>query len=100
MPTNRRTFIRRTSSALAAAGIVPFGAATAEGESLGAQSNPCSNLPRQGPKAVVRGKAAVASSQNSIVTQTMLDVLKAGGNAVDACVAGAIVQATVQPEMT
>jgi gamma-glutamyltranspeptidase / glutathione hydrolase len=47
----------------------------------------------QGPKEVVHGKRAVASSQNPIVTQTMLDVLEAGGNAADALVAGCITQA-------
>jgi gamma-glutamyltranspeptidase/glutathione hydrolase len=57
-------------------------------------------LARQGPKRVVRDKRAVASSQHPIVTQTMLDVLKLGGNAVDAVVAGAITQATVQLDMT
>ena len=55
---------------------------------------------RVGPKEVVRGKKAVAASQHPIVTDTMLDVLREGGNAVDAGVAGCLVQATVQQEMT
>ena len=59
-----------------------------------------SHLPRQGPKEVVRGKHAVASSQSPIVTQTMLDVLRAGGNAADAAVAGCLTQGTVQIDMT
>jgi gamma-glutamyltranspeptidase len=54
------------------------------------------NLSRQGPKEVIHGKRAVASSQSPIVTQTMLDVMKAGGNAIDAVVAGSITQATVE----
>lgn len=58
------------------------------------------NLSRQGPKEVVHGKRAVATSQSPIVTQTMLDVLKSGGNAIDAVVAGSITQATVQIDMT
>jgi gamma-glutamyltranspeptidase/glutathione hydrolase len=55
---------------------------------------------RQGEKEVVHGRKAVASSQSPIVTEVMLQVLREGGNAVDATVAGNIVQATVQPEMT
>ena len=55
---------------------------------------------RVGPKEVVRGKKAVAASQHPIVTDTMLDVLREGGNAADAGVAGCLVQATVQQEMT
>ena len=65
-----------------------------------ASSTPPLPLPRQGPKEVVRGKRAVASSQSPIVTRTMLDVLRAGGNAADAVVAGCLTQATVQIDMT
>lgn len=60
----------------------------------------CAGLSHQGPKEVIHGKRAVASSQSPVVTQTMLDVMKAGGNAIDAAVAGAITQATVQIDMT
>ena len=35
-------------------------------------------LPRLGPKPVVRGKKAVASSQHPIVTETMLQVMREG----------------------
>jgi gamma-glutamyltranspeptidase/glutathione hydrolase len=47
-----------------------------------------------------RGQRAVCSSQHPIVTETMLDVLRSGGNAVDATIAGCLVQATVQQDMT
>jgi gamma-glutamyltranspeptidase/glutathione hydrolase len=57
-------------------------------------------LSRVGPKPVVRGKKAVASSQHPIVTETMLDVLREGGTAADAGIAGCLVQATIQQEMT
>jgi gamma-glutamyltranspeptidase/glutathione hydrolase len=57
-------------------------------------------LPTQGPKEVVRGRRAVAASQSPIVTGIMLDVLEAGGNAVDAAVAGCIAEGTVQIDMT
>jgi gamma-glutamyltranspeptidase/glutathione hydrolase len=86
----RREFLR--NAALAG---VALEARAASSESLS-----CGPLSRQRPKAVVRGKRAVAASQHPIVTETMLDVLKSGGNAVDAAMAGAITQATVQTDMT
>ncbi|RJQ83163.1 hypothetical protein D5S19_20515 [Amycolatopsis panacis] len=46
------------------------------------------------------GNRAVASSQSQIVTDTMLDVLGSGGNAIDAAIAGNLVQAVVQQDMT
>ncbi len=55
---------------------------------------------RVGPKAAVTGERAVCSSQHPIVTDTMLATLRAGGNAIDAGIAGCLVQATVQQEMT
>lgn len=95
MATDRRQFIQGAGLGLAATGL---GASVAEA----ARATPKSqfDLGRQGPKEVVRGKRAVASSQHPIVTQTMLDVLKAGGNAMDAVIAGSITQATVQIDMT
>ncbi|WP_240437486.1 gamma-glutamyltransferase [Sciscionella marina] len=42
----------------------------------------------------------MASSQHPIVTDTMLDTLRAGGSAVDAAIAGCLVQAVVQQDMT
>lgn len=95
MTSRRRVFMKQAGAGLAAAGLGdgrPAGAAQ-EGTAQPA-------LARQGPKPVERSTRAVASSQNPIVTTTMLDVLAAGGNAVDATVAGCITQATVQPEMT
>lgn len=55
---------------------------------------------RVGPKSSVSGAQAVASSQHPIVTDTMLDILRSGGNAIDAAIAGNIVQAVVQQDMT
>ena len=57
-------------------------------------------LPRPGRKPIARGEKAVASSSHPIVTETMLEVMRAGGNAVDAGIAGCLVQPVVQPEMT
>lgn len=55
---------------------------------------------RVGGKGSVTARQAVASSQHPTVTETMLDVLSSGGNAADAAVAGSIVQAVVQQDMT
>lgn len=53
-----------------------------------------------GPKPVIRGKQAVCSSSQPIVTNTMLQVMRSGGNAADAAIAGSLVQAVVEPHMT
>src|SRR5690606_23855715 len=84
-------------------GLAATAAGASVAEAAGRSSStqiPFKDFARQGPKEVVRGKRAVASSQHPIVTQTMLDVLKAGGNAMDAVIAGSITQATVQIDMT
>jgi gamma-glutamyltranspeptidase/glutathione hydrolase len=96
MPTDRRTFIQQASVGLATGAL----ASAAESKPSSGGFVPCDQLSRQGSKEVVHGKRAVASSQSPIVTQTMLDVLRAGGNAADAVVAGSITQAVVQLEHT
>jgi len=53
----------------------------------------------QGPKPLARGKA-VASTGNAIVTETVMGILATGGNAADAAIAGALVQAAVEPHLT
>ena len=53
-----------------------------------------------GPKAAVRGLKAACSTDNAIVTETILKVLADGGNAIDGTVAGCLVQAAVEPFMT
>ena len=57
-------------------------------------------LPQQGPKPVATGKQAAASSSHPLVTQTILGVMKDGGNAIDAAVAGSLLQAGIEPHMT
>ena len=96
MATDRRTFLQQAGLGLATSGVL----AAAHAKGAPGDFIPCDQLARQGPKEVVHGKRAVASSQNPIVTQTMLDVLKAGGNAADAVVAGSITQAVVQLDHT
>jgi len=53
-----------------------------------------------GPKAPVAGLKAAVTTDSAIVTETMLDVLRRGGNAADAGIAGCLVQAAVEPFMT
>ncbi len=53
-----------------------------------------------GPKAAVTGLTAAVSTDSAIVTETMVKILKEGGNAVDAALAGCLVQAAVEPFMT
>ena len=91
---NRREFLRDAAMAGAAANVLIGTTSSAEAQT----STP--PLAHQGDKKVMRGMKAVAASQHPIVTQTMIDMLKSGGNAVDAAMAGAITQATVQLDMT
>jgi gamma-glutamyltranspeptidase/glutathione hydrolase len=53
-----------------------------------------------GPKAPVKNLRAAVTTDSAIVTETMLKVLKNGGKAADAAIAGAMVQAAVEPFMT
>lgn len=53
----------------------------------------------QGPKALAEGRA-VASTGNPIVTETAIRILADGGNAADAAIAAALVQAVVEPHLT
>lgn len=88
----RRQFLRRSA---AVAGMAPFVAAAEDSSGI-----TCETLPKLGPKSVVKDKSSVCSSSHPLVTQTMIDVLRGGGNAVDAATAGALMSATVEPHMT
>jgi len=48
-----------------------------------------------GGKKVVKGVNAAVSSDNAVVTYTMLKIMQEGGNAVDAGIAGCMLQAGV-----
>jgi len=50
------------------------------------------SLPNQGPKPVAWSKNAMVSSSHPAVTKVMLDVLRDGGNTIDAAVTGSLVQ--------
>ena len=58
------------------------------------------NLARVGPKPIANGNQAVCSSSQPIVTDVMLQVLRDGGNAIDAAISGSLVQAVIEPHMT
>ncbi len=66
----------------------------------GAQGQNESGGGRVGPKRPVTGSRAVCASQHPMVTDTMLAVMRDGGNAVDAAIAGCLIQAVVQQDMT
>jgi gamma-glutamyltranspeptidase / glutathione hydrolase len=53
-----------------------------------------------GPKLVTAGVSAAVTTDSAIVTEVILDVLRSGGNAADAVIAGAMTQAAVEPFMT
>jgi gamma-glutamyltranspeptidase/glutathione hydrolase len=54
-------------------------------------------LREPGRTSQVRGKRAVCSTDNAIVSAAILRILEAGGNAIDAAIAGCMVQAAVEP---
>lgn len=53
-----------------------------------------------GPRQPLPGLKAAVSTDSAIVTEVMVDVLRQGGKAADAAVAGALVQAAVEPFVT
>jgi gamma-glutamyltranspeptidase/glutathione hydrolase len=89
--TGRRIFSRLSVLAVLALGCqAPPAAGGGEAE---VPFHPATNRPD------VRGTHGAASSDHPLATQAGLDVLKAGGNAVDAAVAMAAVLAVVRPHM-
>ncbi|MDG2520203.1 gamma-glutamyltransferase [Caulobacter segnis] len=53
----------------------------------------------QGAKPAAKAPKAMVSSGHPLVTQAMIEVLKKGGNAMDAALTGAILQNVVEPQM-
>jgi gamma-glutamyltranspeptidase/glutathione hydrolase len=99
MDNDRRDFVLRAGAGIIGAAAADLSMSSSATSAAAAADKPF-ELTHQGPKAVIRGKQAVASSQSPIVTETMLNVMRSGGNAADAVVAGCITQATVQIDMT
>ncbi len=53
-----------------------------------------------GPKKTVKGLKAAVSTDNAVVTYSMLNILQQGGTAFDAAIAGCLLQGTIEPFMT
>lgn len=56
--------------------------------------------PEQGPKPVVTAAKAMVSSSHPEVNRVVLDVLRRGGNAVDAMITALILQPILEPQMS
>jgi gamma-glutamyltranspeptidase/glutathione hydrolase len=54
----------------------------------------------QGPKPAVRAPSAMASSSNAAVTSAMVEVMRNGGNALDAVLTAVPMQGVIEPQMT
>jgi gamma-glutamyltranspeptidase/glutathione hydrolase len=54
----------------------------------------------QGPKPPVQGEKAMASASHPRVSAAMADVMKRGGNAMDAVLTAVLLQGVVEPQMT
>jgi gamma-glutamyltranspeptidase/glutathione hydrolase len=104
MTTSRRTFVKNAT--LGAATGVLTAAASAASPALAASPggagavDPSKYIIVPGPKATLRGLKAACSTENPAVNEAILKVLRAGGNAVDAAIAGCMVQAVVEPHLT
>ncbi len=96
----RRDFLKYSLAAGGAAGLSGIAPPAAAAEGAEAKDFSLDDLPRQGPKPVASGERAVCSSSHPRVTETMLQVMRDGGSAVDAGVAGSLIQAVVEPHMT
>lgn len=57
-------------------------------------------LPGSSSKKTVEGLKAAVSSDNAVVTYTLLNILERGGNAIDAGIAGCLLQGVLEPYMT
>lgn len=57
-------------------------------------------LPGSESKKTVSGLKAAVSSDNAVVTYSLLQILEKGGNAVDAGIAGCLLQGVIEPYMT
>ncbi len=63
-------------------------------------TNTSTGLPEQGPKSLATGTKAMVSTSHPLVTEAALNVLRAGGNAVDAMLTAMPLQHVVEPQMS
>ena len=63
-------------------------------------TGPSQQLPEQGPKTLATASRAMVSTSHPSVTQAALDVLRSGGNAVDAMLTAMPLQHVVEPQMS
>src|SRR5262245_62809542 len=74
--------------------------ACCDSERLRSEADMAEQVTRRGPKPPARHKRAVASAQHPVVCECMLDVLRDGGSAADAAVAGALTDGVVENLLT
>ena len=82
--TSRRAFIQQAGVGLAASGMAAMGTAAATSRSATARGRSDWIAPAFGPKPVARGSKGMVICSNPAATRAGIDILKAGGNAMDA----------------
>lgn len=92
--TNRRAFMQQAGLGLA---LMTTDLSAAD---KGAARSMHWRSPSFGPKPVARGSRGMVICSNPAATQAGIDVLRAGGNAVDAALCTAATQTATEPHMT
>lgn len=114
MAANRREFLKVAAGTAVTAGVPLTGAqafdAAAQRTSPARGGTPGSMTPEErrrliskavfGPKDAVSGKGGMVICAHPLATRAGADILRAGGNAVDAVLAASVTQTVVEPHMT